>query len=664
MAWELSEPRRAVLRALVDTFVPSLPRVDDATGFWATSGSQVGAHLAVEQTLAERGDPVGLAGLEQVLDAMGQLGIVHLPREAREAVVRTVANLGPDVTVGVALLRGLSTLFAYGMPDENARNPFWAGFGYPGPATAPPRRPRELTPLVAGDADVVLDADVCVVGSGAGGGVVAGTLARQGRSVVVLEAGGYLDETDFNQLELWAYQNLYWRGGPTPTADSNVSIMAGATLGGGTTVNWTNCVDTPAHVRAEWEREHGLEGLAGPDFDRHIDTVMTRVGATDACSDLNGPHLRMKEAASALGWAFHVARRNTDPTTYDPATAGYLGFGDQSGSKLGTMKTYLKDAADHGARIVVHTRADRVLMEGGRAVGVVATVTDPATGRTTRLTVRAADVVVACGALETPALLLRSGIGGPAVGLNLHLHPSAVMFGIYADNQDGWWGAPQTAVMDEFAAVREGYGFLVEGAQYAPGLLAAYLPWRSGEDHKRLVAAARRTTCLIAVCRDRGAGTITIDANGDAVVRYALSDDVDRATWNHALEALATMHRQAGALEIHSVSPGVAPWRRGDDLEDWLRRVTAVPPGAGGQPIGCAHQMGTARMGSDPQISVADPSGRLHDVAGVWIADTSAFPTASGANPMLTCMALAHRTAEAISGVRDTAPASVAQPVG
>ena len=134
--------------------------------------------------------------------------------------------------------------------------------------------------------------------------MIAGKLAGAGLKLVVLEAGGYFDESDFNQLELWAYQNIYWRGGPTLTADMNINIQAGATLGGGSTVNWTNCLRTRPWVREEWAREHGLEGVDGPDYDRHLDAVSQRIGVNDNCSELNGPNQRLKDGADKLGWAF------------------------------------------------------------------------------------------------------------------------------------------------------------------------------------------------------------------------------------------------------------------------------------------------------------------------------------------------------------------------
>ena len=166
----------------------------------------------------------------------------------------------------------------------------------------------------------------------------------------MLEAAGYYNESDFNQLELWAYENMYWRGGPNPTADFNVTLYAGAGLGGGTVINWTNCLRTRPWVREQWATEHGLEGLDGPEFDRHLDAVFERLSVNDRCSDLNGPQQRMKEGADELGWSFKTILRNTDADRYDPASAAYMGFGDQSGSKQSIQKTYLQGRRRRGRR--------------------------------------------------------------------------------------------------------------------------------------------------------------------------------------------------------------------------------------------------------------------------------------------------------------------------
>lgn len=654
---ELTAVQREVLRAIVDTAVPALPVGDDPTGFWATPGSATGAHEMVELFLSTVLPEADFLGIQQLLDGMAMLGIQHQDRAAREAILASASALAPEAKVAVQTLRGASCLFANAIPDESGRNPFWAQYGYPGPQVPPPSEEPHITPYVPSDGEL-LEADVVVIGSGAGGGTIAGVAAAAGRSVVVLEAGGASSERDYHQLEIVAGQAMMYKGGVALTADSNVGLLAGYTLGGGTTINWQNCFAPSPEVRREWATEHGLTDVEGPEFDRHLEAVLARMGANQECSDLNGPHQRMVEGAKALGWSWHVATLNIDPARHNPDLAGYTQFGDVTGAKQGTLNTYLRDAYDAGAKILCHTKALRVLHEGGRATGVEATYTDPATLETRTLTVRATDVVVAAGALETPAVLLRSGIGGPVVGKHLRLHPSSGMFGVYDDDQRAWWGPPQAAVMDQFRDLGDGYGLLVEGSQYYPGVFAFQLALTDGKRHKELMSKFARMCDLLFITRDHGGGEVTIDEHGEAVHHYAVEDPRDQEQIRKGLRVLAELHLAAGAQELWLNTPSAPGFRRGDDLEAWLAQLSAMPFGAGGIALGSAHQMGSARMGSDPATSVADPRGELHDVKGVWIGDTSAFPTPSGANPMLTCMALAHRTAEHLTGVRAASPSA------
>ncbi len=303
---ELNDTHRAVLTAVCDTVVPSITRDDDPDGFFARTASDVGAPQALEQMLAGMPDDAR-AGLLELLEALGEQGFVRSSLRSREQLLRNVALMGPEAAAGVGALQTITLFLTYGLPDERGQNPNWATFGYPGPVSAPPATEKPLHPLVP-DEDTTLEADVCIVGSGAGGGVMAGVLAGQGLKVVVLEAGGYFDEADFLQLELPAYQNTFWRGGPTPTGDQNISLQAGSCLGGGTTINWTNSLRTTDTVREQWEHEFGLEGLAGSDYDRHLDAVWERSSVNDRCSDLNPPQQRMRAGAEKLGWHFTADR--------------------------------------------------------------------------------------------------------------------------------------------------------------------------------------------------------------------------------------------------------------------------------------------------------------------------------------------------------------------
>jgi len=647
----LSEIQRDALAALADTFLPRIDRDDDPTGFWARTASDMGIPTLIEQQLAATASEEELAGLRGLLNALHGMGLADLPQAAREATVNGLMDADPGALAGLSALKGLSLMLFYALPDPAGRNPNWPAIGYPGPRSAAPSpevAPKTIAITRPQGADLVLEADVVVVGSGAGGGTIAGTLATAGKDVVVLEAGGYYNEADFNQLELWAYQHLYRGGGVTTTANGQVAIMAGSNLGGGTTVNWTNCLRTSPWVREEWEKVHGLEGLDGADFDRHLDAVFARIDVNDRCSDFNGPTKRLREGCEKLGYSFDVITRNADRETYDADLAGLLGFGDQTGSKQGTMKTYLQDASDAGARTVVNCRVERIITEHGVAVGVEGLYAD-AEGTVARVVVRAPQVVCAASALDTPGLLLRSGLGGPATGDYLRLHPATVVLGAYDEPQQSWWGAPQTALSHEFARLEDDHGFLVETSHASPGMTAPAVGWETGAQHKEDMSRSASMSGIVFLIRDHGHGRVTVDGQGNPIHQYALTDPLDQRTFRRGLRETVRLHAAAGAGEIVSLHRKPLRWHRGDgDVDAFADRVAAGPIDPFEQAIFALHQMGSARMGKDPATSVADPWGQLHDTPGVWIGDASAFPSASGTNPMATTMALAHRTAEAI----------------
>jgi choline dehydrogenase-like flavoprotein len=653
MAEEERARRLATLHALCDTYIPATrpPRgAPDLGGFWRRTASDLGTHERVLEHVNTRVAEPDRGGLMELIDVLGRLRFARLPAPAREQTLRGLRRVSDDAARGVEALRILTTIYFYGWPADGGPNPNWAVSGYPGPPDVEVLAERSIEPFVpAGDPPYTMECDVCVVGSGSGGGVVAGVLAGSGLDVVVLEAGGHYEEADFPTNELDAYREMFWRGGPLPTQDGNVTLYAGATLGGGSTVNWATCEPPPPWVREEWAHEHGLEGVDGWDFDASLRAVSDRISVNARCSDLNDPNQRLLEGAEALGWARHQTRRNVDPKTYEPETAGHVGFGDRTGSKQGVLRTYLADAVGAGTRIVARCRAERILVEDSRAAGVVATWTKVGSA-THPLTVRARQVVVAAGAMETAALLLRSGIGGPAVGRNLHVQTVPALVGVYEEEQRPWWGPPQSVVVDEFADLTGGHGFIVEVPHFLPAAAMAALPWRTGRDHKVMAGRSGRMVFFISVLRDRGSGRVTLDDRAEPVVTYPLEDPLDGLHRREALGAMARIHEAAGAWAIIDLSPPAPIWRRGEDLDTYVAGLGEIPSGAGGRILFSAHQMGTARMGTDPQTSVADLWGQLHDVPGVWIGDTSAFPTSLGAHPMLTCMALAHRTALVVLG--------------
>ena len=651
LAPAFEETQRATLAALCETYVPSV-EVDSADPrereFMARSAIDAGVPAQIEAMLSETLLPEELALVTGLLDGLASQGFADLPLEARTQAVLSIREMAPEAKLGLDRLKGLTFLFFYALPDEQGGNPNWEAIGYPGPVSRPPdaaAAPKTINVEEVSGESATLSADACVVGSGSGGSVIAAKLAAAGKKVLVLEMGGYNNEQDFNQLELPGYQELYYGGGLASSESGSIGILAGQTLGGGSVVNYMNCIPTPEHIVAEWS-EHGIVGLDDDEAFRrdHIGTVLERINANTEATTQNAVHRHLMAGLDALGHEHRPIVRNASLDD-NPENCGYCGMGCQHGCKRSAMKTWLQDASDSGASALVGAHAERILVEDGRATGVLATVTH-ADGSTTAVTVEAPTVVVACGSVESPALLLRSGIGGPAVGKNLRLHPAFVVIGTYDEPVEGWRGQIQSLVSDAYADLEDGSGFLIEAVGMSPGLIGANYPWESGADHKRLMQAFRWHAPFISVARDHGSGEVVLDEHGRAVVRWGLDDPVDRRLAKRAHVELCRLQQAAGAGEMFTLHRREMRWKQGEDFDAFLAEVE----GASYEPndIGClsAHQMGSCRMGSDPQTSVADGRGELHDTKGVWIGDGSAFPTAPGVNPMVSIMSLAHRTAE------------------
>ncbi len=649
----LTEGQRTTLAAVCDTYVPAVEaNTHDPLEreFMARAASHMGIPERIEATLAQTMTPDEIAGVAGLLDALASHGIDRLPLEGRTQVLYATADSDPEAKQALRGLKGLTMLLFYALPDERGHNPNWEAIGYPGPVSPPPspdEAPKTIAIETIDGAEATLEADVCVVGSGAGGSVIAARLAQAGRRVLVLEMGGYRNEQDFKQLELVGMQELYYGGGLAASEDGSISVLAGSTLGGGTVVNYMNCIRTPERIRREWA-EHGLEGVGDPQYEDRIDAVAERLGANTEATRQNGTHLRLMEALDACGLEHRPIVRNATLDD-DPAFCGYCPAGCQQGCKRSAMKTWLQDASDAGTRCVVGCRVERIVCEDGHATGVEATVAG-ADGSQTRLTVKAPTVVVACGSVESPALLLRSGIGGPAVGRNLRLHPAYVVMGVYDEPVEGWSGQIQSLVSDEFEALEGDHGFLIEGVGMFPGLFAASFPWDDGSSHKQIMQSFRWQAPFISVARDHGAGEVTIDDLGRAVVRWGLHDEVDARLAVRAHVELVRLHRAAGAQEIFTTHARSVRWRHGEDFDAFVERVEGASYAPNDVTCFSAHQMGSCRMGADPDTSVANGRGELHDTEGVWIGDGSAFPTAPGVNPMISIMALAHRTADQILG--------------
>lgn len=542
----LTDHEARVLTAVCDTFVASLPDVSATAGspaYWNRCAGDFGVPAAIARILSEQEDEEGrkrfrllLRLLDQPLSVAlhggGPTPFHRLPLAQREAVLRRWEN-SPLLAErqGYQVLKRLTGLVAFSLAEcrtegcASPTNPNWADLRYPGPGPenqgAPFPRISAVEPLTI-TAGTTLEADVVVIGSGAGGGVVAACLAQAGKSVIILEQGPFVAPEGFHGRELEAMQALYWSGGLLGSHDRSVSLLAGACVGGGTTINWLSSFRPPERLRQEWEAA-GIEGLTGPDFDAAIDAVEARVAVTDtesACAPESRDG-RFAAGCQRLGYAVHPMRRNARGC----GDCGWCGFGCPRSAKQSTLVTFLEDAAACGARMVAHCRAEKILIENGRATGVLARVRDSQSKAEHPITVRAKAVVVAAGAIGSPALLQRSGLTNPNIGRHLHLHPTVPVLGAYPEPTYPWSGVTQARYSDRFADLVGGYGFLLETAPAHPGLLAVVTPWLSARQYKEAMLEARNLCGTIVLTRDRGEGTVRANAEGRPIIRYRMATE-------------------------------------------------------------------------------------------------------------------------------------------
>ena len=462
--------------------------------------------------------------------------------------------------------------------------------------------------------------------------------------MIVLEKGGYRNEADFTHQEGEALATMYDAGGLLATRDLGLVILQGATLGGGTVINYTTSFPTPDAVRHEWAREHGLPHFESAEYARSLDAVAQRLGVNTDHAKPSGRDRVLIRGLEQLGWHHALLPRDVRGCTQDDA-CGYCGFGCRRSAKQSTLITYLQDAAARGARIVVDCDVRCVIIERGTASGVAARV-----GKHV-VSVRAKAVILAAGSVNSPALLLRSGVRLPALGRHLALHPATAVLADMEEVVRPWTGTVQAHYSDQFADLDGGYGFKFETAPIHPSLQALAAPWESAVQHRERMARLPHTALVGILLRDRfGGGQVSVDRDGAAVVDYRLSR-YDRAHLWRAIAGGAELLEAAGAREIWlplARAVNYRPSGRGA-REDWLARVHAAGWGPNELLLVTFHQMASCRMGASAKTSVVDAEHRVWGIRGLYVADASTFPSASGVNPMLTIMAIAHRAAGIIA---------------
>ena len=479
-------------------------------------------------------------------------------------------------------------------------------------------------------------ADVCVIGSGAGGAVVAKVLAEAGLSVVILEAGENHDPSTFGSYEPEMLRRLFWDSGLRRTRDGAIVISQGRGVGGSTVHNLCYAVRPPQILLDRW-------GV--PDLSANFDSVERNLGVTQIQeTDVNRLNAVIRRGCEVMKWHGVVQRHNRGacPTCGAqclfgcPASKSTLGNPTRSG-KQSMAVTYIPLALAAGARLYSNCTAEKIDVEKRSVVGVSAQLPSG------ELYVQSKVVVLAAGAINSPQLWLKSRLpnSNRRVGKNLHLHPAVFVGGIFNETIDGHLGIPQSYYIDEFLDLEKSpkSGYLLMPAFGSQMIVAASLPG-FGEDHQELMERYRHIAALLVLLHDRTTGQVSVNYKGEPNIAYRLRRSDKRMLVEGAINA-ARLLFAAGATEIVMPYTQHFPIKTESDLEI-VRQRGIVPNDI---MLASSHPQGTLRMGEYANKSVVKFSGESHEVNGLFVADASLFPTSIGVPPTLTIAALAEHVA-------------------
>jgi choline dehydrogenase-like flavoprotein len=499
-------------------------------------------------------------------------------------------------------------------------------------------------------ADRAVKADVCVIGTGAGGAPAAKELAEGGMSVVMLESGRAFTTDDFTARPREMTAQLYRDAGQTVTF-GNVPIVLplGEGIAGTTLVNSGTCFRTPDVILESWVERFGLAGMAPGELDPFFRRVEREIHVAQVPEDLAGTNaLVIKRGADTLGWSGDFLFRNASGCV----GSGVCAFGCPTSSKLHMGLTYVPRAWDAGATTYTHCNAEALEIAGGRATAVIARAAGGG-----RLRVDCDAVVIACGAIYTPVFLRRNKLGAASgeLGNNLALHPATAVRARFAEEINMARGVPQSYYIDEFA----GEGIMFEGAAGPPDYAAMSFPF-SREQHRALMLDYLHIAQFGLMVSDTSRGSLRALPNGSVRMSYNLNDE-DLRTFKRGIELLCECYWAAGAEAVFPPIEGIGMLRDGD-----LNAIRAHDLRPHELTLMAFHPMGTARADTRSAHGVVDGDLKLHGTENVYVSDASVLPSSLGVNPQETVMALATRLAYDLLGkpapLDEPEPEKIARP--
>ncbi|WP_312243957.1 GMC family oxidoreductase [Stutzerimonas nitrititolerans] len=496
------------------------------------------------------------------------------------------------------------------------------------------------------DGDISLEADIAIVGSGAGGATSAEILSAAGFKVLLIEEGPLRSSRDFDMQEPRAYASFYQEGIGRTSKDGAITILQGRAVGGSTLVNWTSSFRTPVPTLEHWAREHAVAGHDEAGLAPWFERIEQRLSIEPWAMAPNANNQVIRDGCARLGYSWAVIPRNVRGCW----NLGYCGMGCPTNAKQSMLVTSIPATLENGGELLYLARAERLEIANGRVtelqcLGMDARCVVP-NGR--KIRVRARHYILAGGGINTPAILLRSEAPDPhqRLGKRTFLHLVNFSAAQFDKVINPYYGAPQSIYSDQFQwddGTSGRMSYKLEVPPIHPALAATLLGGLGAESALRMEQLPH-TNAMLALMRDgfhpdSAEGRVQLRGDGTPVLDYRMT----AYTWDgirRAYHSMAEIQFAAGAkavLPLHSdadyVKTPAAARRMIDTLSLELYRAR----------LGSAHVMGGCAMGEDPRGAVVDSLGRHHQLENLSIHDGSLFPTSIGANPQLSIYALAEK---------------------
>lgn len=500
--------------------------------------------------------------------------------------------------------------------------------------------------------DLTLEADVVVVGSGAGGGTTAEILSTAGYKVLLVEEGPLRTSSDFTLQEPEAYGTLYQEGFGRMSKDGAVTILQGRAVGGTTLINWTSSFRTPEQTLAHWAEVYAVQGHSPEELAPWFERMEQRLGVAPWAVPPNENNGVIRDGCERLGWQWAIIPRNVKGC----ANLGYCGMGCPLNAKQSMLVTTIPATLERGGELLYLARAERLLLDGDRVAGLECLAMDERavapTGR--KILVRARHYVLAGGGINTPAILLRSKAPDPhrRAGKRTFLHLVNFSAAQFDKVINPFYGAPQSVYSDQFQwqdGVSGRMGYKLEVPPLHPAFTAALIGGEGGATARRM-AQLPHTNMMLALMRDgfhpdSAEGAVELRGDGTPVLDYRLTD----YTWDGIRRAFHSMAEIQFAAGAKAVLPAHADARYAKTLNEARALIDSLDLAIYRARLGSAHVMGGCGMSEDPRLGVTDSLGRHHQLENLSIHDGSLFPTSIGANPQLSIYALTAKLASALA---------------